>query len=135
MKHSNRLASLDILRGLTIAGMIVVNDPGSWRYVYPPLRHANWHGVTPTDLVFPFFLFIVGVSIVLAYTKRRNTSEHQGPLIRKIWIRSAMIFGMGMFLAISSNPYGFKVAQVAIGVILILRLLGYSITSRGRRGA
>ena len=55
---NSRLISLDFFRGLTIAAMIVVNDPGSWSYVYPPLRHAEWHGVTPTDLVFPFFLFI-----------------------------------------------------------------------------
>ena len=52
---NSRLISLDFFRGLTIAAMIVVNDPGSWSYVYPPLRHADWHGVTPTDLVFPFF--------------------------------------------------------------------------------
>lgn len=122
MEQSQRLTSLDILRGLTIAGMVVVNDPGSWSYVYPPLRHANWHGVTPTDLVFPFFLFIVGVSIVLAYTKRRQSTENQGPLIRKIFTRSGMIFGMGIFLAISSNPFGFKIAQVLVGIILIYGL-------------
>ena len=72
---NSRLISLDFFRGLTIAAMIVVNDPGSWSYVYPPLRHAEWHGVTPTDLVFPFFLFIVGVSIVLALSKRKSTSR------------------------------------------------------------
>ena len=72
---NSRLLSLDFFRGLTIAAMIVVNDPGSWSYVYPPLRHAEWHGVTPTDLVFPFFLFIVGVSIVLALSKRKQTDS------------------------------------------------------------
>ncbi|MBK7710338.1 MAG: DUF1624 domain-containing protein [Bacteroidales bacterium] len=61
-KSSSRLVSLDIFRGMTIAFMIIVNTPGSWKYVYAPLRHAEWHGCTPTDLVFPFFLFIVGVS-------------------------------------------------------------------------
>ena len=66
---SQRLISLDFFRGFTIAAMIVVNDPGSWSYVYAPLRHAKWHGATPTDLVFPFFLFIVGVSIVLSLSK------------------------------------------------------------------
>jgi len=60
---NERLASLDAFRGMTIALMILVNNPGSWKYVYPPLRHAKWHGWTPTDLVFPFFLFIVGVSL------------------------------------------------------------------------
>ena len=66
---NSRLISLDFFRGFTIAAMIVVNDPGSWKYVFAPLRHAEWHGVTPTDLVFPFFLFIVGVSIALSLSK------------------------------------------------------------------
>ena len=95
---SNRLISLDVLRGLTIAGMIVVNDPGSWAYVYPPLRHADWHGITPTDFVFPFFLFIVGVSIVLAYTKRKESGAPKGEMVQKIFKRSAIIFGLGVFL-------------------------------------
>ena len=72
---SQRLISLDFFRGFTIAAMIVVNDPGSWSYVFDPLRHAEWHGATPTDLVFPFFLFIVGVSIVLSLSKTTNTSS------------------------------------------------------------
>ncbi len=67
---SKRLVSLDAFRGFTIAGMIIVNDPGSWSYIYTPLEHASWHGITPTDYIFPFFLYIVGVSIALAYTKR-----------------------------------------------------------------
>ena len=62
-----RLLSLDFFRGLTIAAMIIVNDPGSWSHVYAPLLHAKWHGATPTDLVFPFFLFIVGVSITISF--------------------------------------------------------------------
>ena len=60
-----RLLSLDVFRGLTVAAMVVVNNPGSWADVYAPLRHAEWHGCTPTDLVFPFFLFIVGASVPL----------------------------------------------------------------------
>ena len=72
-----RLISLDALRGFTIAGMVIVNDPGSWGNVYAPLLHAEWNGITPTDLVFPFFLFMVGVSITLAYTKRiTHTVDH-----------------------------------------------------------
>ena len=66
---SNRLISLDALRGFTIAAMVIVNDPGSWGSVYWPLLHAEWNGCTITDLIFPFFLFIVGVSIALAYSK------------------------------------------------------------------
>ena len=57
-----RLLALDILRGITIAGMILVNNPGSWGHIYPPLAHASWNGLTPTDLVFPFFMFIMGIS-------------------------------------------------------------------------
>ena len=66
---SNRLLSLDVMRGLTIAGMIMVNNPGSWKYVYAPLRHAEWNGLTPTDLVFPFFMFIMGVSMFFSLRK------------------------------------------------------------------
>ena len=95
---SNRLVSLDVFRGLTIAGMIVVNDAGDWNHVYAPLRHADWHGITPTDLVFPFFLFIVGVSITLAYSKRLQLGSPQGELIKKIFKRTAILFGLGVFL-------------------------------------
>ncbi len=91
-----RLSSLDFFRGLTIAGMIIVNDPGSWSHVYAPLRHAEWHGATPTDLVFPFFLFIVGVSISLSLSKRKGSSN----LYVKIFKRSAIIFLLGIFLAL-----------------------------------
>ncbi|MDQ6785568.1 MAG: DUF5009 domain-containing protein, partial [Acidobacteriota bacterium] len=61
-----RILSLDVFRGITIAAMVLVNDPGTWSAIYPPLEHSEWHGVTPTDLVFPFFLYIVGVSITFA---------------------------------------------------------------------
>ena len=91
-----RLLTLDFFRGLTIAGMIIVNDPGSWSHVYAPLRHAEWHGATPTDLVFPFFLFIVGVSISLSFSKRKGSSN----LYVKIFKRSAIIFLLGIFLAL-----------------------------------
>ena len=64
-----RLVSLDFFRGLTIASMIIVNDPGSWSHVYAPLLHAEWHGATPTDLVFPFFLFIVGAAMRFAFVR------------------------------------------------------------------
>ena len=68
-----RIESVDVLRGFTIALMILVNTPGTWSNVYPPLLHANWHGLTPTDLIFPFFLFIVGISIYFAYKRSENS--------------------------------------------------------------
>ncbi|MEN7548178.1 heparan-alpha-glucosaminide N-acetyltransferase domain-containing protein [Rapidithrix thailandica] len=93
-----RLVSLDAFRGFTIAAMIIVNDPGSWSHVYAPLLHAEWHGITPTDLVFPFFLFIVGVSIVLAYTKRMEKAYSTKDLVQKVLIRALKIFVLGLFL-------------------------------------
>jgi predicted acyltransferase len=87
---STRLVSLDVLRGITMAAMVIVNNPGDWGNVYAPLLHAEWNGWTPTDLIFPFFLFIVGVSITLS---RKSTSW--GSIVR----RSAIIFALGLFLA------------------------------------
>jgi len=103
----NRLVSLDFFRGMTIILMIIVNSPGSWTYVYPPLRHADWHGVTPTDLVFPFFLYIVGVSIALAYARYKIVQEGSqalpsiaGSVYIKIAKRTVIIFLLGLFLAL-----------------------------------
>lgn len=95
---SRRLISLDALRGYTIALMVIVNDPGSWSQVYPPLLHAEWHGITLTDLVFPFFLFIVGVSITLAYTKRLRAGADKNDLYKKIVSRAIKIMVLGWFL-------------------------------------
>ena len=85
-----RLRSLDVFRGITVAGMVIVNNPGDWNTVYWPLLHAEWDGWTPTDLIFPFFLFIVGVSIGLG---RRETT------VATILRRGAIIWGFGLFLA------------------------------------
>ena len=95
---SQRLISLDALRGFTIAGMVIVNDPGTWSSVYAPLEHAEWHGLTATDLIFPFFLYIVGVSIAFAYTKRLSTDVPKKDMYKKIWWRSFKIFAVGIFL-------------------------------------
>jgi predicted acyltransferase len=95
---SKRLISLDALRGFTIAAMVIVNDPGTWEHVYPPLRHAQWNGCTLTDLVFPFFLFIVGVSIALAYSKRLDAHVPMKSIYRKIIIRSVIIYLLGIIL-------------------------------------
>ncbi len=93
-----RLVSLDAFRGITIAGMILVNNPGSWSYVYAPLRHAEWHGWTPTDLIFPFFLFIVGVSMTLSFAKQREKGLSERDLRLKVLKRALLIFALGLFL-------------------------------------
>ena len=95
-----RIESVDVLRGVTIALMILVNTPGTWSNIYPPLLHADWHGLTPTDLVFPFFLFIVGISIYFAYKR----SENSLITYKKVGIRSLKLFGLGLFLNLFS-PY------------------------------
>ena len=87
---ATRLVSLDVFRGATMASMVIVNNPGDWGAVYSPLLHAEWHGWTPTDLIFPFFLFIVGVSITLS--SRSATWE-------SILRRSALILALGLFLS------------------------------------
>jgi predicted acyltransferase len=97
IKSPVRLLSLDVFRGLTVAAMILVNNPGSWSTIYAPLKHAEWNGCTPTDLIFPFFLFIVGVSISYALgSKKDNTS--QSKLLFTALKRALILFGLGLFL-------------------------------------
>src|SRR5215831_7208585 len=79
-----RLVSLDVFRGITIAAMILVNDPGNWSAVYPPLLHAEWNGWTPTDLVFPFFLFIMGVAMEFSFASRQTDQAPSDPLRKSI---------------------------------------------------
>jgi predicted acyltransferase len=110
-----RLVSLDVFRGLTVAGMVLVNNPGSWTHIYPPLQHAQWNGWTPTDLIFPFFLFIVGVAIPLALGKRVERGDQRRDLIRKIVYRSLVIFLLGEFLA--GFPY-FHLSTIRIPGVL-----------------
>ena len=96
-KASSRLLALDILRGITIAGMILVNNPGSWGNIYSPLAHAPWHGLTPTDLVFPFFMFIMGISTY--FSLRRYDFSWSWPCVAKILRRTVVIFLIGLFIA------------------------------------
>ncbi|MFT3994501.1 MAG: heparan-alpha-glucosaminide N-acetyltransferase domain-containing protein [Dysgonomonas sp.] len=96
-KANSRLLSLDVLRGITIAGMIMVNNPGSWSSVYAPLRHAEWNGLTPTDLVFPFFMFIMGISTYISL--RKFNFEFSKPTLLKILKRTLVIFLIGLGLA------------------------------------
>lgn len=93
---SKRFLSLDIFRGMTIAGMILVNNPGNWQYVYAPLKHASWNGCTPTDLVFPFFLFAVGNALAFSITKYEALGT--SAVLRKILSRTLLIFGIGILL-------------------------------------
>ncbi len=94
--QSNRLLSLDILRGITIAGMIMVNNAGSWNYAYAPLKHAHWHGLTPTDLVFPFFMFIMGVSTFMSLRKFNFAPTRAA--VWKVVRRTLLIFVIGLAL-------------------------------------
>ncbi|MEA1986047.1 MAG: hypothetical protein U9N76_00985 [Candidatus Marinimicrobia bacterium] len=96
MGNTKRLVALDVFRGATIALMITVNNPGSWGHIYSPLEHSKWSGCTPTDLVFPFFLFIVGVSMWFAF--RKYNHEFTKPAVVKIIKRAFIIFGIGLFL-------------------------------------
>jgi predicted acyltransferase len=91
-----RLLALDVLRGLTITAMILVNNPGSWRYVYAPLRHAQWHGWTVTDLIFPFFIVIVGMSLQLS----SSASSNRAQVLKQALLRSAKLFALGLFLTL-----------------------------------
>jgi predicted acyltransferase len=107
---NQRFYSLDVFRGATVCLMILVNNPGSWAHIYAPLEHAPWHGLTPTDLVFPFFLFAVGNAMAFVMPKL----ELAGPAVfwRKVLKRSALIFLIGLFLNwwpfIKASDYSFK---------------------------
>jgi len=96
--NTERLLSLDAFRGLTIMAMILVNHPGTWSAVYPPLKHADWNGWTPTDLIFPFFLFMVGVSIVFSLQTRLAEGASKCALSLKVVLRAAKIFLLGLCL-------------------------------------
>ncbi len=112
---TTRLVSLDVFRGITIAGMVLVNNPGTWEHIYWPLEHAQWHGWTPTDLVFPFFLFIVGVAITLAFGSRVESGCSARDLYLKVVKRTGIIFAIGLFL--NGFPY-FGLSELRIPGVL-----------------
>ncbi len=93
-----RLMALDAFRGVTIAAMILVNNPGSWSHVYPPLRHAAWHGCTPTDLIFPFFLFIVGAAMAYALPRHLDAGRPGRAFWGRVLRRTALLIGLGLLL-------------------------------------
>jgi predicted acyltransferase len=98
---TQRYIALDVLRGMTVAGMITVNNPGSWAHVFPPLRHALWAGCTPTDLVFPFFLFVVGAAMAFSFAKYNESLS--GKSVRKLIKRGLLIILVG--LALNAFPF------------------------------
>jgi predicted acyltransferase len=99
-----RLRSLDVFRGMTIAGMILVNNPGSWSHVYAPLKHAEWHGWTPTDMVFPFFLWISGLAMTLSFAKRKREGADKTQLLVHALRRGALIVLIGLALNFFGKP-------------------------------
>ena len=103
-KTSGRLLSLDVFRGATIAGMMMVNNPGAWNYIYPPFRHASWNGWTFTDLIFPFFLWIVGVAMTFSFSKRVEQGADRSKLLMHAFQRAVVIFAIGLFL--NGFPFG-----------------------------
>lgn len=124
MAQSGRLLSLDVMRGITIAGMIMVNNPGTWKYVYAPLRHASWDGLTPTDLVFPFFMFIMGVSMF--FSLRKYDFKLTKESVFKVLKRTVLIFlvglGLNAFGLILNNGFsGFENLRI-LGVMQRLAL-------------
>lgn len=124
--ENGRLTSLDIFRGLTMAAMILVNNPGNWKHVYAPLRHARWHGWTPTDLVFPFFLFIVGVALSFSLSRRRERKGARKDPWGKILRRTVILFGLGLLLALIPK---FDLSAVRIPGVLQRIALCYLIAS------
>ena len=99
MSGRERLLALDVFRGMTVAGMLLVNNPGTWSAIYPPLQHATWHGWTPTDLIFPFFLFIVGITTELSLRARRARGDSEQAIRRQVFRRAGLIFLFGLILA------------------------------------
>ena len=130
-KASQRLLALDVLRGITIAGMILVNNPGSWGKIYAPLSHAEWNGLTPTDLVFPFFMFIMGISTYISLKK--YNFELNAQAVWKILKRTVVIFAIGLGIAYFSllcrthNPLPFDNIRI-LGVMQRLAL-SYGVTA------
>lgn len=126
MENTKRLIALDVFRGLTIALMIIVNNPGTWEYVYPPLLHSKWNGCTPTDLVFPFFLFIVGSAMWYSYKKFNYTLTRI--LVLKILRRTLLIYLIG-YLINAYAIFTLDLGKIRIMGILARIAIAYGIAS------
>ena len=118
-----RLLSLDILRGITVAGMIMVNNPGSWAHIYAPLRHAAWNGCTPTDLVFPFFVFCMGVAMYISHSK--SNFDFNWATARKIIVRGLLIVLIGWAL----SWYGMALRQFIKGADFVTAMWTYPVAN------
>ena len=121
--QKKRLLSLDILRGITVAGMILVNNPGSWAHIYAPLRHAAWNGCTPTDLVFPFFVFCMGVAMYISHSK--SNFELNWSTARKIIVRGLLIILIGWAL----SWYGMALRQFLRGADFVTAMWTYPVVN------
>src|SRR5512140_1436702 len=110
-----RLMSLDVFRGVTIASMMLVNNAGDWQHIYTPLEHAEWHGWTFTDTIFPFFLWIVGVAMTLSFAKRVERGDNRLHMALHVLKRAAIIFGIGLLL--NGFPY-YHLASIRIPGVL-----------------
>jgi predicted acyltransferase len=115
--RADRLVSLDFFRGLTIALMILVNNNGDWQAAYWPLLHSKWNGWTPTDLVFPFFLFIVGVSMVYSISSRLSRGDSRGKIMRHVLQRGLILFAIGVFI-INSFPDRYNLSTMRVEGVL-----------------
>jgi hypothetical protein len=137
-----RLQSLDVFRGITIAAMILVNNMGDPKYV--PLEHAEWHGWTPTDLIFPFFLFIVGVAMPFSFAKRSVSSERsKGQLVARVWLRALSLWMLGQLLFAFQTPldrdlpggfWVYKTLRVICFLFIYVTVTGRGSSSRGSVG-
>lgn len=134
-----RLEALDVFRGATIAGMIVVNNPGTWAHVYPPLLHAEWHGWTFTDTIFPFFLFIVGVSIAMSFARRIADGASRRMLTIHTFRRAGILFALGLGLNLLSyavfSRETLRIPGVLQRIALCFLIAGLILLWLGRRGA
>ena len=124
-ESKKRLPSLDVFRGATMAAMVIVNTPGSWSHIHPPLRHAAWHGCTPTDLVFPFFLFIVGVSIAVALPRQVEALGRGRRFHLRMLRRVVVLIGLGLLL--NGFP-GYELASLRFPGVLQRIALCYGAT-------
>ncbi|QIR35520.1 DUF5009 domain-containing protein [Tolypothrix sp. PCC 7910] len=124
MKLSQRWKSLDVFRGIAIASMILVNNPGSWEHIYSPLEHAEWNGCTPTDLIFPFFLFIVGAAMPFSLSKYTQENRPTKAVYWRIGRRALILFALGLFLALFSLTLDFWLNGAPASKFATIRIMG-----------